>query len=477
MATLYWNPQVNPFTPTSDDDVVLSWGTAHFDTLSAKTLTVEGGVTATIGYTTITKLVIGNGASVTLTAEQTISFTSIEVEGGATLCIAGAVTTESLIIGNGVCVYMDGGLTADKFSIEGGSYLKVSGYMSISGYEIKAEGDVSYIWDSETQSGSTVIHDHGTDACFLAGTDILTPVGMCPVEELCVGDYVITRNEKMQAIPKQIVWTGQGRHKVDPRYAKGYSDVSGVPVCIRADVFAPGVPYRDLYVTPEHMVLVNGDKLIPVRMLVDGLSIYYVNGNTEYDYYHFCFEDHEIVTANGLLTESYLASGQEFSVNTQGTLPENMNVCRSIVTDPEKIRQIRQALKCKADAAEYTPVLDESAVDLRAPGFVSAFLKGPDNHQITPLRKTDKSVTFNLVPGIGMAFYFNTTRPCDTDPSVDDRREMGPAVDIVGITGRGEIVPMEDLNLTGMVDADHPSECVVLNAGSAATQIVVSLKA
>lgn len=475
MSTLYWNPQVEDFTSTDDDDVVLSWGIGSFETLHAKTLSVEGGVNVTIGTTTAQSLVVDNGTIVTITSEQAASFKSITVDGGGILRIAGDVTTQSLTIGNGSQVFMDGGLSVDKFSITGGSILNVTGYMSVNGHEIKKEGDVSYIWNTEMSSGSIVIHQHGTDACFLPGTEILTNRGMCYVEDICVGDYVITYDENGRGVPKAVVWTGCGSHTVDKRYATGRSDISGVPVCITADAFGTGRPYRDLYVTPEHMIYIDGKGFIPVRLLVDDRAIYYASRNLEYDYYHFAFEKHEIVSANGLLTESYLATdGHVFSTETCGELPSEMTLCRPLLaSDLKAVEDTRNAIMLRGyhKVPEHK---EEGTVSLRSPGFVAAYPSG-DCRPLTPLRKTNKCVTYSTFNLKAASLFFNTTRPCDENPASDDRREVGPDVDIIGITPQGKIVPMTEMQLEGMHDFGRPSECVTFPTGHLA-QFVVSLR-
>ena len=70
------------------------------------------------------------------------------------------------------------------------------------------------------------------------------------VEALSVGDRVIT----VDGLMKPIVWIGQrevncARHPVPETVW---------PVRVRAGAFGDNVPVRDLYLSPDHAVLVSG---------------------------------------------------------------------------------------------------------------------------------------------------------------------------------------------------------------------------
>jgi hypothetical protein len=86
---------------------------------------------------------------------------------------------------------------------------------------------------------------------------------------------------------------------------------------IRADAIGPGHPSRDLVVSPQHRILVSSvialrmfdcnDVLIPANKLLslDGIDV--VDNTAEgVTYFHFLFDAHEIVMAEGLASESFL---------------------------------------------------------------------------------------------------------------------------------------------------------------------------
>jgi hypothetical protein len=80
------------------------------------------------------------------------------------------------------------------------------------------------------------------------------------------------------------------------------------PVRIRANAFADGQPMRDLLVTPDHCVLIEGG-LVPARMLVNHGSIVRDDSLRRFSVHHVEFERHAILLSEGLPTESYLDTG------------------------------------------------------------------------------------------------------------------------------------------------------------------------
>ncbi|PHY94849.1 hypothetical protein CSR02_04105, partial [Acetobacter pomorum] len=102
-----------------------------------------------------------------------------------------------------------------------------------------------------------------------------------------------------------VIWVGKAHATVRPELT---DDEAGWPVRILKDAIADGVPYKDMLITAEHCMFFKG-KLVPVRMLVNGVSIFYDKSITSYDYYHVETEQHSVITADGMLTESYLDTG------------------------------------------------------------------------------------------------------------------------------------------------------------------------
>ncbi|MBE7212025.1 MAG: Hint domain-containing protein, partial [Gluconacetobacter diazotrophicus] len=146
--------------------------------------------------------------------------------------------------------------------------------------------------------------DTGTaDTCFLRGTMIGTARGAVAVEDLVAGDEVSVM-EHGRAVSRPVSWIGRQHRSVDSRHAA----TDAYPVRIRAGAFREEVPHRDLLVTAEHCVFVDG-MLIPARMLVNDRSIVVDRSVTAFDYFHVELDRHGILVAEGLETESYLDTG------------------------------------------------------------------------------------------------------------------------------------------------------------------------
>jgi hypothetical protein len=134
-------------------------------------------------------------------------------------------------------------------------------------------------------------------ACFVRGTLIRTPYGDIPVETLSIGDQVFTVDGGMRAIK----WIG--RRAFSARFLSKSS--SAAPVLIRANALGDGVPYRDLWVSPEHALYVDG-VLVPAINLVNGRTILRDIEGEAVEYFHIELESQGIVLANGAPAETYV---------------------------------------------------------------------------------------------------------------------------------------------------------------------------
>jgi Ca2+-binding RTX toxin-like protein len=142
--------------------------------------------------------------------------------------------------------------------------------------------------------------------CFTPGTTIATPHGERLVEELKVGDRVITRDNGIQ----KIAWVGHkpvsGAQLIQNPHLK--------PILIKEGSLGHGLPERDMMVSPNHRVLVASEKtqlyfdesevLAAAKHMAgtDGIHALDVTSTT---YIHFMFENHEVVLSNGAWTESF----------------------------------------------------------------------------------------------------------------------------------------------------------------------------
>jgi len=99
-----------------------------------------------------------------------------------------------------------------------------------------------------------------------------------------------------------------GLARVSPGNGAGCADPRAVwPVRVNAGVFGPGRPYREMLLSPNHAVYVDG-KLVPVGCLANGRSIVQLSADMV-TYYHLELAKHDLLLAEVLLTETYLDVG------------------------------------------------------------------------------------------------------------------------------------------------------------------------
>jgi len=137
-------------------------------------------------------------------------------------------------------------------------------------------------------------------ACYLLGTMILTPTGERPVETLAIGDLVSTHTGQSRPIR----WIG--RRGYAGRFVAGQTRV--LPILIRQDALQDGVPHRDLMVSPQHAMYLDG-VLIPASALVNGRSIIQVPAMDQVDYFHIELDTHDVIIAEGAPSETFVDDG------------------------------------------------------------------------------------------------------------------------------------------------------------------------
>ena len=167
-------------------------------------------------------------------------------------------------------------------------------------------------WTNYQRSDGTFIYTQGWDSvvCFAEGTRIMTPNGEDAVENLRAGDMVLAMRGG-QAGFEPLAWVGSMDVAV-PRDAEMATKTA--PILIKAGALAEGLPARDLRVSPDHAIEVDG-YLIPAKHLVNGTSIVQEAWCQRVTYFHLELEAHGLLLSEGLWSESYLDDGNRNAFN------------------------------------------------------------------------------------------------------------------------------------------------------------------
>lgn len=148
--------------------------------------------------------------------------------------------------------------------------------------------------------------------CFCAGTLIATPDGPRAVETLSPGDRVITRDHG--ALPVRFV------ARSDVTLARAVAHPGLLPIRIRAGAMGAGLPARDLWLSPQHRLLVTApaaarftgaaETLVAAKHLTPLPGIAQVRVPRPVSYLHIRLDRHTLILAEGVWTETLLLGRQ-----------------------------------------------------------------------------------------------------------------------------------------------------------------------
>lgn len=178
--------------------------------------------------------------------------------------------------------------------------------------------------------------------CFASGTLIRTDGGEVAVEDLRVGDLVLTTSGKSRPIVRL------GSTDVDIKR------MARQPIRIGADAFGPRLPYRDLVLSPGHglCVQVLDEVIVPSLVLANGTTIAQVD-EVRVSYWHVELDAHDILYANGLPAESSIHVGDRGSADAGGDPTEVVrrisDNCRPYVAEGLLVSAVRERLKLRAE--------------------------------------------------------------------------------------------------------------------------------
>jgi antigen 43 len=455
-------------------DVIQDVGTSPTEIMGAGTIIAEGGLfqigtsysaASTAGDVDIA---IGDTTLFTINPGDTLQF--FNAVGGGTIALAAAIGTvlevsdladfnakvKGLFVGqikNVATNYIDflgTTVTATLTNItSGGATLTVAGQvMPVIGDYIGKF--VNYI--SDGNGGTNVFI---TDApCYAAGTAILTPHGEVAVETIEPGD-VVTTSEAGRLVPQTVIWAGV--REIDLTDHPKPEAVA--PIRIRRGALADGLPRRDLLVSPDHCLFVDGG-LIPAKLLINGMTIVRDLGLNSVSYHHIELERHAVLLAEGVPAESYLDTGNRAYFSNAGLAtilrPElginahlrcwGTDACAPLTVRPEAVKPVWERFVARATALGFVAPEYATTTD---PGIRLLV----DGRTLRPLATragaAGQTISFVVPEGAGsVRLVSRSTNPALLRPWLDDPRHLGVAVCAMVLRDRtGETV----------VGADHPA--------------------
>ena len=155
--------------------------------------------------------------------------------------------------------------------------------------------DTIYTADVETLE----LNDVDYVICFGQGTHIATPAGETRVEDLSIGDAILAADGRTVAVK----WVG--RQTISPRFGMAERLL---PVRVQAGALGAGIPSRDLTLTADHALLIDGF-LVNAGALVNGTTVHHVpldEIGDRFTVFHVETEAHDIILAEGAAAETYV---------------------------------------------------------------------------------------------------------------------------------------------------------------------------
>lgn len=184
-------------------------------------------------------------------------------------------------------------------------------------------------------------------ACFVRGTHVQTEDGERRVEDLRIGDRVLTADGAF----KPVLWIG----------TRSYSGAfiagnrKALPVCVRAGALGENQPSRDLHLSPCHALLIDG-LFVPAGHLVNGVTVVQAHSVESVDYFHIELEEHDAILVEGVAAETFVDDDSRMSFQNAeeyyALYPDRIDVeavfAAPRVEDGEELAMIRERLMIRA---------------------------------------------------------------------------------------------------------------------------------
>ena len=441
--------------------IVSSGGAAQALTLNGDTISVlRGGTTSGI--------IVSSGGKEVFTGRTTVAGTSVYAGGVVSNGVAAGTVDPGLYVASGGLLDITGPISNQVLpvTVDSGGQIEfggvgAAGVVTGSGTTnvtasagIAAHNSIEFTSAYTFTSGSIPNGASSrillTVTCFAAGTRILTDAGERPVEAIQPGDTVaVLRNGEQVLEP--VIWVGFSRIDL----AKHPKPELAAPIRIRAGALAEQTPTRDLLLSPEHCLIIDGS-CVPVKLLVNGASIAREHPAEPFTYYHVELADHGIIFAEGAASESYLDTGNRvmfdnadsprllhpmFELNATAERWKT-DACAPLATTPDQVAPLWQSLA-------------ERSVALGFPVPMPTMIANPDLHIMVDGKRlqptSDRNTRYVFMVPAGVSSVTLNSRFCipadKMIPGQRDTRRLGVRVDWLSIRSS---------TVETILPADHP---------------------
>jgi len=268
--------------------------------------------------------------------------------------------------------------------------------------------------------GGTLVTQVSSVPCYAAGTMIAAQWAEVPVESLRPGDLVRTAGGRLAPV----VWVG--RTRIDLR--RHPAPRTAAPIRIEAGALAPGLPRRDLLVSPDHALAV-GAALVPARLLANGASIRSEPERPAVTYVHVELDRHDLLLAEGVAAESFLDTGNRgLFAQAHGVRPLFPDFSR---TEAESVRAF--AARGCAPLLLDGPVVAAEHARLAARAAMLGYRHSEDgdlrveaDHPATTAAPCPDGVALRLPAGINrLRLRSRSFVPAELNPAQPDGRTLG----------------------------------------------------
>ncbi len=317
---------------------------------------------------------------------------TLAIGAGARLFLADAVSSGLTVDFAGAGATLDLGTPAAfagrLAGLAAGDVIDLDFATGLAGLPIAAQLGGRRLITTTDGTGGTLL----TIPCYASGTHLATPAGEAPVEALRPGDTVLAwRDGAWRA--ERIRWVG----RITLDLLRHRAPACASPVCIAAHAFAAGLPRRDLLLSPEHAVFIDG-ALIQAQALLNGATVTQLRP-ARITYCHVELDRHALLLAEGVAAESYLDTGNRAAFS--GTAPPSdpaaaaavwdARACAPLLLGGARVGAVQARLLARAEVLGWRTtadpglraIRDGGTLRLRSRSFVPAWRGlGPDRRRL-----------------------------------------------------------------------------------------------